>query len=73
VSDRHDTREPVAMQARFLSSGTLSYLCGSTLYSVVDAVRVEFVEYCEETGAHYGSWQEAWRDYAKIKGYENPP
>jgi len=69
MSDRDDHRENVTKQARALSAGTLSYLCGSTLYLIVDAVRDEFVEYCEETQAHYQSWQDAWRDYAKLKGY----
>jgi len=68
MSDRDDRRENVVMQARALSSGTLSYLVGSTLYTVIDAVRAEFIEYCEETQAHYKSWQEAWTDYKKAKG-----
>jgi hypothetical protein len=69
MSDADDHRENVTKQARCLSAGTLSYLCGSTLYSVVDKVRNDFVEYCEETEAYYQSWQEAWVDYAKLKGY----
>lgn len=69
MSDRDDHREDVTQQARALSSGTLSYLCGSTLYAIVDQVRADFVEYCEETQAHYQNWQAAWRDYAKLKGY----
>jgi len=69
MSDRDDGREGLVIQARALSSGTLSYLCGSTLYTVIDTVRAEFIEYCEETQAHYKSWNEAWTDYSKLKGY----
>ena len=63
------TPTPVLEQARWLSSGTLSYLCGSTLYSVVDEVRADFIDYCLECGQHYQTWQQAWNDYAKLKGY----
>jgi hypothetical protein len=69
MSDKNDTRENVVTQVRGLSSGTLSYLIGCTLYSVIDEARAEFIEYVEETEAHYQSWQQAWSDYAKIKGY----
>jgi len=71
MSDKDDHREDVVKQARCLSAGTLSYLCGSTLYTVVDQVRNDFVEYCEETQAHYQSWQAAWNDYAGLKGYKS--
>lgn len=64
-----DHRETVTSQARALSSGTLSTLCGSTLYSVVDQIRADFIDYCDETSAHYKTWQAAWNDYAKLKGY----
>ncbi len=56
-------------QARALSSGTLSYLCGSTRYSVVDAVRVDFIEFCEECEAQFETWQQAWTAYAKLKNF----
>lgn len=59
--------EPVVQQARALSSGTLSYLCGSTSYSVVDAVRVDFIEFCEECGERYETWQQAWHAYAALR------
>ena len=61
--------EPVVKQARGLSSGTLSYLCHSTLYSEVDTVRADFVEFCEECGDRFETWQQAWLEYAKLKGY----
>lgn len=69
MSDRDDHRETVTKQARCLSSGTLSYLCGSTLYSVVDQVRADFIDFCIECEAHFETWQQAWKAYAKVKGY----
>jgi hypothetical protein len=61
--------EPVVKQARGLSSGTLSYLCGSTLYSVVDQVRADFLDFCIECESQFATWQQAWQAYAKVKGY----
>ena len=69
MDGRYDHRENIINQARALSSGTLSYLCGSTLYATVDQVRADFIDYCEETNAHYKTSQEAWNDYKKLKGY----
>lgn len=66
--DSHNL-DPVVKQARELSSGTLSYLCGSTLYSVVDTVRVDFIDFCIEREREFETWVQAWRAYAKIKGY----
>lgn len=66
----NSTLGPIAMQARELSSGTLSYLCGSTLYSVVDLVRVDFIDFCLECESHFETWQQAWIAYAKAKGYD---
>jgi hypothetical protein len=63
------TLDPVVRQARELSSGTLSYLCGSTLYSVVDQVRVDFIDFCIECQAQFETWPQAWKAYAKVKGY----
>jgi len=61
--------EPLDKQARGLSSGTLSYLCGSTLYSVVDTVRVDFIDFCVECNGRFETWQQAWRAYAQVRGY----
>ena len=70
TSESRDHRETLVQQARSLSSGTLSYLCGSTSYSEVDRVQAEFVEFCEENCNRYRAWPPAWNDYAKIKGYK---
>ena len=70
TNESHDHRESLAQQARGLSSGTLSYLCQSTSYSVIEKVQQDFVEFCEENSNQYRTWQPAWDEYAKLKKIE---
>lgn len=62
-------REPKLVQdARGLSSGTLSYLIGSTKYSVVDAVQADFVEFCQEC-PQFETWRDAWDEFKKVYNF----
>lgn len=57
--------ESIIEQARRLSSGTLASLTSKTSYATLDAIRVEFIEFCEETT--FRTWQPAWRAYWSAK------
>ena len=59
--------DPVVRQARELSSGTLSYLCNDTRYSVIDQVRADFIDFCVECGERFETWQQAWKAYERAK------
>lgn len=52
--------EPVTVQARQLSSGTIASLTGETKYAVIDEIRVLFVEFCESLSYPCDKWQDAW-------------
>ena len=71
TNESQDHRETLVQQARGLASGTLAGLCGSNLYSVVDQVQADFVEFCEENSNQYRTWQSAWTEYAKLKKFIN--
>ena len=55
-----DMLEPVAVQARRLSSGTISTLTGEKLYTIIDEIRQLFVEFCETLPYPCDKWQDAW-------------
>lgn len=69
VGEERDHRASVVAQARSLSSGTLATLTGKSLYSEIDPIYAEFVDFCEEVQNHHRSWQSAWHAYARSKGY----
>lgn len=52
--------EPVAVQARQLSSGTIATLTGEKLYTIIDEIRQLFVEFCETLPYPCDKWQDAW-------------
>lgn len=52
--------EPVAVQARQLSSGTIATMTGETKYTVIDEIRALFVEFCETLPSGYDTWYQAW-------------
>jgi hypothetical protein len=57
--------EPLISQARSLSSGTLSSLTGFSRYVQLDAIRVDWQEFCEEN-PHFENWQKAWQAFWPI-------
>lgn len=67
------TLETLLEQARRLSSGTLATLTGKTLYTEIDEIRLEFIEFCEENSDKFKTWQPAWWSFIAAKapgGYE---
>ncbi len=50
-------------QALALSSGTMSYLIGCILYSVVDVVQREFAFWCLKHPEHE-NWIKAWKVFS---------
>jgi hypothetical protein len=55
--------EPVAVQARRLSSGTIASLTGETKYVVIDEIRDLFTEFCESLPYPCDKWQDAWERF----------
>lgn len=55
--------EPVATQARQLSSGTIATMTGETKYVVIDEIRALFVEFCETLPSGYDTWYKAWASF----------
>lgn len=55
--------EPLIVQARQLSSGTISTMSGETFYVRIDALRACFVEFCETMPEPCDKWQEAWSQF----------
>lgn len=58
--------DPVIVQARQLSSGTISYLTGKKRYDEIDPIRVDFVEFCKTLPEGCDTWQKAW---ARFRGW----
>lgn len=64
-----DPRGSLLWQASTLAAGTLASLTGLRKYAEVDAVRVEFMDFCEENEGRYSSWSSAWQTFATLKGF----
>lgn len=52
--------EPLVVQARQLSSGTIATLTGERFYVRIDVIRQQFVEFCESMEHPCDKWQHAW-------------
>lgn len=61
--------EPLVRQASQLSSGTVATLTGERFYVRIDAIRVRFVEFCENMPNRCDTWQEAWGQF-RATAYE---
>lgn len=57
--------EKLLEQARGLSSGTLASLTGLSRYVQIDAIRLDFIEFCEEN-PHMEKWPTAWNAFWPI-------
>lgn len=57
--------EPLVIQARQLSADTISTLSGFKYYTDIDALRQEFVEFCQNLKNPPEKWQEAWIIFTK--------
>lgn len=64
-----DPRGSLLWQASTLAAGTLASLTGLRKYAEVDAVRVEFMDFCEENEGRYSSWSSAWQAFNTLKGF----
>jgi hypothetical protein len=62
-----DTLEPLVVQARQLSSGTIATLTGECRYVRIDVIRQQFVEFCESMAHPCDKWQHAWIRYQGSK------
>lgn len=58
------------MQARRLSSGTVSVLTNLRRYSDIDIVRAEFVKFCDSLENPPEKWQHAWDLFVLDHGVE---
>jgi hypothetical protein len=57
--------ETLQEQARRLSSGTIASLTGERTCEAVDAIRLDFMQFCEESQVK--TWIIAWQQYANKK------
>lgn len=64
-----DPQGSLLWQASTLAAGTLASLTGLRRYSEIDAVRLEFMDFCEECEGQFASWQPAWQAFATLKGF----
>lgn len=64
-----DPRGSLLWQAATLASGTLATLTGFNRYADLDAVRFDFMDFCEENEGRFDSWRPAWQAFATLKGF----
>ena len=61
----------LARQALALSYGTIATLINKNRYDEIEPVAGEFLDFCLENSERYTCWQDAWAEYAPLRGY--PP
>lgn len=62
--------ETLNEQARRLSSGTIATLTGLRFYRDIDAIRAEFVTFCDGLNPKPKKWQHAWDKFELDMGVE---
>lgn len=57
----------VSRQVREVSAGTLSYLFNETNYDKLEAHRLKFIEWVDQSGLQNETWVQAWEKFKQEK------